>query len=203
MLIKGVHKCHKIILCRCLTMCSWRLITRVWNISQHLSVVLKAQSLVTILLYGSLCLLVLSLSLCSWTQGLEVALRMYIGFFLHRLICSKLLGLMEVGSVIKREMPVGVASYWLWADGGHLAVIAVGALVALEESNRKAMTVEDPNTAHVLLLSVENAYLRQLLSWIAISSTKLSVLVVSPAVQVAIGIKSMTEVASDRDVVQL
>ena len=65
------------------------------------------------------------------------------------------------------------------------------------------MTVEDPNTAHVLLLSVENAYLRQLLSWIAISSTKLSVLVVSPAVQVAIGIKSMTEVASDRDVVQL
>lgn len=55
-------------------------------------------------------------------------------------------------------------------------------------------TSKDFVASHILFVIIEDSYLAQLWSWVAVTGSKLSILVIAPSIQVRIMVKDMAEV---------
>ena len=83
---------------------------------------------------------------------------------------------------------------------GFLKFYAVGAVVALKETEGEGMSAYDFLASQVLAFVIKHANLAQLRAWEAVAGAQLTVLVVAPAVEVALGVDGVPEVQADCDV---
>lgn len=78
-----------------------------------------------------------------------------------------------------------------------------GRQVLLEESKREELAVEHLFASHILLIRAENSNLCKFGSGVRVTSAKLAILVVAPAVKVSILVHRVAEILANRNIAKL